>query len=133
MRRIMKKPVDQRAADEIELLYRELHELKFLKEKQALTKADISDLAQLFTFESFKAMQSSIQLGEKVPENDQKFYIIIKGVVSYKVKNPCIKHWNSRWKEYQELLIWKKKVLDPKIRRAKMQNQDSYVDKIRVK
>ena len=61
-----------------------LHSAKYLTAKKALTKNDVIEIIQLFQFESMKAMDGSIILGEHVPANYQKFYIIIKGVVSVK-------------------------------------------------
>lgn len=54
-----------------------------------------------------------------------KFYIILKGVVSVKVPNPAIKNRYSLWKEYQQLKEWKENVFDLRVRQAEKKRKDS--------
>ena len=65
-----------------------IKQVKFFKDKTSLTKSDIRDLASNFKFESFNCLDSVINYGDKISENNDKFYIILRGIVSVSIPNP---------------------------------------------
>jgi hypothetical protein len=52
-------------------------------------------------------------------EIGDKFYIIIRGVVSIQIPNMSIKNWASHRKEFQFLKDWKKNEYNPKVEKAR--------------
>ena len=73
-------------------------------------------------YERFDTLENVIRYGE----TGDKFYVILKGVVSAQVPNPSIKDWPFEYRHYKNLLQWKKEEFDPKVEKAKKLHQDSY-------
>ena len=48
-------------------------------------------------------------------EVGDKFFIIIKGLVSIKIRNPTMKDWNVQWKRYNNLIDWKNEFFEPQV------------------
>ena len=51
-------------------------------------------------------------------EKGEKFYVIIKGVVSVQIPNPLIKDRQQKYRYYQTLLQWKSEQFDPKVKKT---------------
>lgn len=46
------------------------------------------------------------------------FYIILRGIVAVKVKNPNIENWAQKRKRLKELIDWKRREIDKRIDEA---------------
>ena len=64
-------------------------------------------------FEKVDSIKNVFQYGDV----GDKFFIIVKGLVSIKIKNPSIKDWNDEWRRYNNLLNWKNEYFEPLVMR----------------
>jgi hypothetical protein len=107
IKNILETPVDLRTKEDIFSLTRVFGRNKFFKGKEDL----LPDLVNIMKFESISQFKNVMKFGEI----GDKFYIIVKGLVSIKIPNPSIKDWKQEHKHYKSLLEWKNKHLEPMI------------------
>ena len=62
-------------------------------------------------------------------EVGDKFYIILRGVVSINTPNSAIKDRAVKFKDYQLLLEWKENEFDKKAESCKREHYDGYQEK----
>jgi signal-transduction protein with cAMP-binding, CBS, and nucleotidyltransferase domain len=88
IKRILKMPLKDRSDLEQEKISRELIDCQFFSQRRKeFKKEDLVALINMMKFESFNPIEDVITHGDI----GNKFYIIIKGVVSVHVPNPAIK------------------------------------------
>ena len=112
---LLQKPLDQRTRSDINKLSLLIKDIQFFKERKGLSIDEIRELASFLQLKSIKALNKAINYGE----HGDKFYIIIRGVVSVQIPNMSIKSWIHHRKEYQYLKEWKKNEYDPKVDKAR--------------
>jgi hypothetical protein len=64
----------------------------------------------------------------KYGEKGEKFYIVVKGLLSVEIPNPSIKKWKAERKDYEQLLSWKKD-FDKKTEVIRQKLFDEYQEK----
>ena len=115
IKNLLKKPLNQRSREDIEKLTSLIKDIQFFKDRKQLTHDEMRELASCLHLESISAMDKVINYGEK----GDKFYIIIRGVVSVQIPNMSIKSWMHHRKEYDYLKEWKKNEYDVKVDKAR--------------
>ena len=98
-----------------------MKEIKFFKDRSSLKPQDFKDIVSEFQFEKISPFKKLFNFGEK----GEKFYVIIKGLLSVETKNPAIKHWYAERKYYLQLLDWRGE-FEKKIEIAKKQRLELY-------
>ena len=88
--------------------------IKFFQERKNLKENDLYELVEAITYEQRHRFENVFEQGD----HGEHFYIILKGIVLVKVKNPTIKQWKQERARFKELLDWKNEYLEPKIDRA---------------
>ena len=73
-------------------------------------------------FERLQGMQDCMKYGEK----GNKFYIMLRGVVSVMVPNSQIRSLPIKRKDFNYLLEWKKNHFDPKAKKAQEARIEEY-------
>lgn len=108
-----------------------IKQIKFFKDMPHLTEENITELAQNMQFESCNTMDDVVKYGQE----GNKFYIILKGVVSVLIPNPDVGNYIDTSggmsyvmikRDYNNLLRWKKEVFDPKMDVAKKKTYELY-------
>jgi signal-transduction protein with cAMP-binding, CBS, and nucleotidyltransferase domain len=77
-----------------------------------ITDQDSYEIASSLKFEKFKAGEKVVNFGD----DGDKFYIILKGVVSVQIRNPRIQDYRLQEREYNKLKEWKRDEFDPKLK-----------------
>ena len=95
--------------------------MPFLK-NLAFDHSERQELANLFRVETFQGMQTVMN----VDDYGDKFYIIIQGVISIKIKNKNILERRFKQREYDNLKKWKAEVFDPKVKKHKEEFFENY-------
>tara|TARA_B110000285_G_C15055044_1_gene579102 strand:+ start:123 stop:725 length:603 start_codon:yes stop_codon:yes gene_type:complete len=110
----LKKPPAERKKDELTRLAKYIKSIPFFKYRDTgvITDQDSYEIASSLKFEKFKAGEKVVNFGD---EGD-KFYIILKGVVSVQIQNPSIKDYRLVERDFNKLKEWKKDEFDPKLK-----------------
>lgn len=88
IKQTLKKPSDQRSDFALDKLAVLIKQVKFFKDKSDLSKSDIRELASLFKFDAHRGLDTVFNFGDT---SVNKFYIILRGIVSVQIPNPTMK------------------------------------------
>jgi CRP-like cAMP-binding protein len=89
----------------------------FQKKCKDVKKNDLQEIISKMKWESESVLNDIYSQGD---END-KFYVILRGVVQVLVPNPAIKGRALLYREYKNLLQWKKEEFDPLVELSKIE------------
>ena len=128
IKKTLSKPFQQRSEGELNHIVSLLKKVQFFKDKP-ISNESMLELAQSMKFERLQGMQNCMNFGEK----GNKFYIILKGVVSVQIPNQQIKNLQLKRKDYASLLDWKKTWFDPKAEAAKQERIEAYQQQTETK
>ena len=124
IRRTLQKPSDQRSDVALDKLSVLIKQVKFFKQMTDLTKSDFRDLASSFKFQFCRGMTNVCQIGDF----GDKFYIVLRGVLSIRIPNPTVKDRAKKMKEHEELKVWKRDVWLSKVSVAKRNRVRKFED-----
>ena len=102
MKQILKKQFNKRSEKELLRLIDLFKKEPFFKEKK-LQDEDLREIAMKLKFQKCRGMTNVFNYGEV----GDKFFIILRGVVSIITPNTAIKDRAVKFKDYQMLLEWK--------------------------
>jgi CRP-like cAMP-binding protein len=83
----------------------------------------VKELVNMLKFEEYELMENVMCHGDA----GDKFYIILKGVVSIHIPNPAIKDRIHNWRKYNKLKKWKLSEFDPRVEISKKDQEDGYI------
>lgn len=124
MKQILKKQFNKRSEKELQRLIDLFKKEPFFKEKK-LQDEDLREIAMKLKFQKCHGMTNVFNYGEA----GDKFYIILRGVLSIITPNSTIKDRAVKFKDYQMLLEWKENEFDKKAKSCKREHYDGYQEK----
>lgn len=127
LKTILQKPQQQRSKEELQDVENIISNHQFFK-KNIKSREHCEQIVQLMHFEECQEFQNVINYGEK----GDKFYIILKGLVSIKIPNPAIGDWRNQRAKYENLLKWKntyfEHLKDRAIKKKFLQKLDTHLE-----
>ena len=116
-------PIKKRSEQQSERLMEVMMDFEYFHRRKDMKKADFVDMISKLKWESHNIMDYIYHHGE----DPNKFYVILKGTVQLLDPNPAIKDRTLLYREYRNLIKWKKEEFDPLVALAKIEIQDSYI------
>ena len=118
IKEVLNTPIEKRTERQTEKLVEQMMEFDYFQKKcKDVKKNDLQEIISKMKWESESVFNDIYSQGD---END-KFYVILRGVVQVLVPNPAIKGRALLYREYKNLLQWKKEEFDPLVELTKIE------------
>lgn len=94
-----------------------------------MTHEEFKEIAQVLKFEKINGSQNVITHGD----NGNKFYIILKGVVSVQIPNPNMPDRALYERDFENIKKWMRNEFEPRVKIAKENAIEAYQDDLAMK